>query len=60
MVTKEEMEGEINWMTGIEIYTLLYIKYITNLDLLYNTGNSSQYSVITYMGKYKKDCNMYN
>ena len=38
MVTKEEMEGEINWMTGIEIYTLLYIKYITNLDLLYNTG----------------------
>ena len=54
------MEGEINWMTGIEIYTLLYIKYITNLDLLYNTGNSSQYSVITYMGKYKKDCNMYN
>lgn len=52
MVTKEEMEGGINWKTGIEICTLLYIKYLTNLDLLYNTGNSSQYSVMTYMGKY--------
>ena len=28
-----------------------YIKYITNKDLLYSTGNSTQYSVITYMGK---------
>ena len=27
------------------------IKWITNQDLLYSTGNSTQYSVITYMGK---------
>ena len=32
------------------IYTLLYIKYITNKDLLY-TENYTQYFVITYKGK---------
>ena len=36
---------------GIHIYTLLYVKQIINKDLLYSTGNSIQYSVITYMGK---------
>ena len=36
---------------GIDIYTLLYIIQITNKDLLYSTGNSSQYSVMTFMGK---------
>ena len=41
----------INWETGIDLYTLLYIRQITNKDLLYNTGNSSQYSVMAYMGK---------
>ena len=40
----------MNWEIGIDIYTLLYIKWITNKDLLYNTGNS-QYSIMTYMGK---------
>ena len=30
------------------MYTLLYT---SNKDLLYSTGNSTQYSVITYMGK---------
>ena len=28
-------------------YTLLYLKYITNKDLLYITRNSAQYSVIS-------------
>ena len=41
--------GEINWKIGIHIYTLLYIKQITNKDLLYSTGNSTQYSVMAYM-----------
>ena len=27
------------------------IKYIINNDLLYSTGNSTQYSLVTYMGK---------
>ena len=35
----------------IDICTLLYIKWVTNEDLLYSTGNSTQYSVTTYMGK---------
>ena len=46
IVTKGE-----TWQGGINIHTLLYIKQITNNDLLYSTGNSTQYSVITYMGK---------
>ena len=30
---------------------------MANKDLLYSTGNSTQYSVMTYMGKEsKKDC----
>ena len=33
------------------MYTLLYIKQITNKDLLYSTGNYTQYFAITYMGK---------
>ena len=28
---------------GIDMYTLLYLKWITNKDLLYSTGNSAQY-----------------
>ena len=32
-------------------YTLLYIKYINNKDLLYSTGKSIQYLIITYKGK---------
>ena len=51
MVIKGEMRGGINYKFGINIYTLLYIKQITKKDLLYSTGNSTQYSVITYMGK---------
>ena len=36
---------------GIDIYTLLYIKYIKNKDLLYSTWTSTQNCVITYMRK---------
>ena len=47
----------INWEIGIDTYTLLYIKQVTNKDLLYSTGNSTQYSVMAYMGKEsKKEC----
>ena len=30
---------------GIDMYTLLYFKWITNKDLLYSIGNSVQYYV---------------
>ena len=33
-------EGWMNWEIGIDIYTLLCIKQITNENLLYSTGNS--------------------
>ena len=33
------------------MYTILYTKQIINKDLLCHTGNSTQYSVITYVGK---------
>ena len=36
---------------GSLIYTPLYIKQITNKDLLYSTGNCTQYPVMTYTGK---------
>ena len=32
---------------GVNKYTLLYLKQITNKNLLYTTENSAQYSVIT-------------
>ena len=31
-------QGEINWETGIDIYTQLYIKERTNKVLVYSTG----------------------
>ena len=34
MVTNGERKGEIKWETGIDIYTLLYIKEIADKDLL--------------------------
>ena len=46
--------GRINWEIEMDIYTLLRIKQITNKDLLYRTGNSTQYSVMTCMGKESK------
>ena len=30
--------------------TLLYLKWITNKDLLYSTGNSDQYYAAAWMG----------
>ena len=53
MVTKGERIGGINQEFGIKIYTVLYIKYITNKDLLYSTGNST-HLIITYNGKEPK------
>ena len=36
---------------GINMYTLLYLKWITNKDLLYSTGNSAQCHVAAWMGE---------
>ena len=45
-----EERGEVNEETGIDTYTL-YVKQMINKDLLYGTGNSTQYFVMTYVGK---------
>ena len=35
---------------GMDRHTLLYIKWITNKQLLYSTGNSAQCCVAAWMG----------
>ena len=41
----------IVWEFGMERYTLLYLKWITNKDLLYSTWNSVQCYVADWMGR---------
>ena len=41
-------------MIRTDIYTLLYLKQITNKNLLCCPGNSPQYCVMAYMGKESK------
>ena len=39
-----------NMSLGMDMYTLLYLKWITNKDLLYNIWNSAQCYVAAWMG----------
>lgn len=34
-------QGGRSWEIGVDIYTVLYTKQITNMDPLYSTGNST-------------------
>ena len=56
MVTKGDRwgMGGMDWGFGIGICTLSYIELLANGDLLYCTENSTQYSVIIYVGKESK------
>ena len=47
MDTGEEGEGKTNWEIVIDAYTLPHVKEIADGNLLYNTGNSAQGSVMT-------------
>ena len=47
------------WEIGIDIYTLLCIKRITNKNRLYSTGNSTQCPVVTQMGRKSKEEGIY-
>ena len=52
MAAKEEEWGEgIVREFGIDMYTLLYLKWITNKDLLYSIGSSTQCCVAAWMGR---------
>ena len=44
------MGGEIPREFGMDMYTLLYLKWITNKALLYSTGNFAQCYVGAWMG----------
>ena len=48
----------MNWEMGMDIYlyTTIYINKITNENLVYSTGNSIQFSMVTYWeGKQEKE-----
>ena len=50
MVTKGKHWGVVMyWEVAVGICTLLYTKLVSNNDLLYSSGKSTQYSVIAYM-----------
>ena len=51
LVLGERMREEIIGDFGINKYILLYLKWITNKDLLYHTWNSAQYYVAAWMGE---------
>ena len=52
MVTKgDRWWGGTNWGVSIGICILWYMEWLVNRDLLYSTGNSTQYPIITYMRK---------
>ena len=36
---------------GMDMHTLLYLKWITNKEVLYSTGNSAQCYVAAWMGR---------
>ena len=41
----------------MDMYTLLYLKWITKKDLLYSTGNSAQCYVAAWMGEeFGREC----
>ena len=49
MVTEGRVGGGIVREFGMDMYTLPYIKWITNKDLLYSTGNPAQCYVAAWM-----------
>ena len=57
-LSKGKRMGGINQELGIKLCTLLYTyiyMQITNKDLLYSTGNYTQYLVVVYNGKESKN-----
>ena len=54
MVARGKVEGGDKLEIGNDIYTLPYLKQVTNKDLPHSTGNSTQYSVMAYMGNESK------
>ena len=51
MVAGGRMRKGIIRELGMDMYTLLYLKWITNKDLLYSTWNSAQSYVAAWAGE---------
>ena len=49
--TRRKGGGGTNWETGIDTDTILYIKYVTNKNIVYDC---TKQSVMTYTGKESK------
>ena len=58
MVTRVEGSGKgVIRESGMDRYTLLYLKRITNKDLQYSTGNSARCYVAAWMGgEFGEEC----
>ena len=50
----ERVRKDLEMNNNIYIYIYTHTYKITNKDLLYSTGNCTQYFVMTYMGKESK------
>ena len=60
MVARGRGRGII-WEFGMDMYTLLYLKWITNKELLFGTWNSAQCYVVPWMGEESGEIgDMYN
>ena len=52
MATKGDRSGEgMDWGFGIGTFTLRYVEWSANEDLLYSVETSTQYSGMIYVGK---------
>lgn len=51
MVKEGNSRKEFDWMFGFGICTILFREWMVNGDQLYSRGNTTQYSVRTYMGQ---------
>ena len=50
MISESEIPNVLVMEFGLDMYTLLYLKWITNKGLLCSTGNPDQYYVSAWMG----------
>ena len=55
MINGQQRVGEIDWEFETDMYTLLYLKWINNKDLLCSTENYDQDYVTIKMGKNLKN-----
>ena len=51
VVSREGRRKGIARKFGMDLYTLLYLKWITHKDLLYSTGNCGQCYVAAWVGR---------